>query len=69
MQRCKTLEELKEMIDKYCSSGYCDGRVDNDLICIKYASRELRNEYAAKYGCICGCSCSKCCERKSGRCY
>lgn len=37
---------------------------DNDLdLCRKLLTPEQRNEFAAKYGCICGCEC-KCCACK-----
>lgn len=37
---------------------------DKDLdLCRKLLTQEQRNEYAAKYGCICGCDC-KCCKLK-----
>lgn len=37
---------------------------DNDWdLCHKLLTPEQRNEYAAKYGCICGCEC-KCCKLK-----
>lgn len=37
---------------------------DKDLdLCRKLLTPEQRNEYAAKYGCICGCDC-RCCKLK-----
>ena len=37
---------------------------DKDLdLCRKLLTPEQRNQYAAKYGCICGCEC-KCCKLK-----
>lgn len=34
---------------------------DNNLdLCHKLLTQEQRNQYAAKYGCICGCECYYC---------
>jgi len=55
-----TIEELKEYIDAHCRIGIdCE-----EEWCINHASKELRNEYASKYGCICGCCCRKCIQFK-----
>lgn len=41
---------------------------DNKLdLCRKLLTREQRNKYAAKYGCICGCDC-ECCKFKEEMC-
>lgn len=49
------MHRIRQLID--CT--VCD---DNNLdLCHKLLTQEQRNEYAAKYGCICGCEC-KCCK-------
>lgn len=55
-----TIEELKEYIDTHCHSGIDCAEENGEVWCINHASKELRDEYASKYGCICGCCCRKC---------
>ena len=54
------LEELKEYIDTHCHIGIDCDEENGEVWCINHASKELRDEYASKYGCICGACCRKC---------
>lgn len=52
------VEEIKQFIDTRCTEC-ARGNLE---YCIKHFTQEEREEYAAKYGCICGIRCSECCN-------
>lgn len=62
MEQFKTVEELRAHVVAHCGVD-CEGE-GCEYDCVKLTTKELRNDYAARYGCICGAECERCLDFK-----